>query len=159
MVITSRKLESNDWHYFTKWWRDKELIKLTSGDHTPLTDEDIKQRVAEMAMEDNSHHWLIRAEDVIVGHINLNKIDGNSAELQIVIGEKEYWGKGIGKEAISQTIKKANNLGFKKIIAEVRPENSRAFGLYKKMGFHKIDNKKYPDNPNLPEVIVMIKEL
>ena len=158
MVINLRKLESDDWPLFAKWWRDEELIDLTSGDHSPLMDEEIKRQVDDMAEDIKSHHWLIKADGEAIGHINLNQKDDNSVEMQIVIGEKNYWGKGIGTEAISLVVSEAKKLGYKKINAEVRPENKRALRLYEKMGFKKIGTKKY-DNPNLPEVILFKKEL
>lgn len=96
MNIKLRKLQPNDSQYFAKWWRDKELIALTSGDFTPLSDKEIQTQVDEMATDKNSVHFMIEADGKTVGHINLNKIDKETADLQIVIGEKEYWGKGIG---------------------------------------------------------------
>ena len=72
---------------------------------------------------------------------------------------KDYWGKGVGKLAIEQVIEHAKALGYKKIYAEARPENSRAIGLYGKCGFKSLGLKKYPDNPNLPEVVMMEKEI
>lgn len=157
-MITLKKLKADDWTLFAKWWRDEELIKMTSGDHTPLTDEDIQQRVGEMAVDEKSHHWLIYLDEVPIGHINLNKIDKSSAELQIVIGEKIHWGKGFGAEAINQVLEEAKKLNYQKILAEVRPENNRAIRLYEKVGFKNSGTKKY-DNPNLPEVIILEKEL
>jgi len=159
MKTALRKLEWDDWPYFTKWWRDKELISLTSGNFEPLSDENIKNQVKEMAEDSNSWHWMIQADDRIVGHINLNKISEEKAELQIVIGEKEYWGKGIGQQASNQVFQETKDLGFKKIYIEVRPENFRAIDLYQKLGFQNLGLKKYPDNPNLSEVIMMEKEI
>ncbi len=159
MKITLRKLKKNDWRYFAEWWRDKELIALTSGDFTPLSDEENQTQVREMTTDKSSVHFMIEAEGKTVGHINLNKIDNKTAELQIVIGEKDYWGQGIGKQAGTQVIQEAKNLSFNKICIEVRPENSRALDLYQKLGFTKIGLKKYPDKPNLPEVIIMEKEI
>lgn len=157
MTITLRNLTKNDSQYFAKWWRDKELISLTSGNFEPLSDNDIKNQVKEMAQDTDSYHWLIQADSKIVGHINFNKLDNQKVELQIIIGEKEYWNKGIGKESVQKIIKKIKQLKFQKVYIEVRPTNSRAIHLYKKLGFKNLDLKKYPNNLNLPEVIMMEK--
>lgn len=159
MKIILKKLNQTDWPYFAKWWRDKELTDLTSGDHTPMADEEIKKQIREMANDKSAHHWMICVDGKIVGHINLNRIDNKKAEMQIVIGEKEYWGKGIGEQAGTQVIQEAKNLSFNKIYIEVRPENSRAISLYENLGFQNLGLKKYPDNPNLPEVIMMEKDI
>ncbi len=158
MEIILRNLTKKDSQYFIKWWRDKELIALTSGDFTSLSDQEIQKQVDEMATDKNSVHFMIEADGKIVGHVNLNKIDEETAELQIVIGEKDYWGKGIGQDAIIQILKKAVKIRYKKIITEVRPENQRAINLYKQTGFLYIRNKKY-DNPNQLEVLIMEKRL
>lgn len=159
MKINLRNLQSEDWPHFAKWWKDEELINMTSGDHTPITEEEIRNQVEDMASDTNSHHFLIIADDEVIGHINLNKLDSKKAELQIVIGEKEYWGQGIGKEAIRKMIEIAEDLELEKIIIELRPENSRALNLYKKSDFKQTGIKKYPENPNQPEVIIMEKEI
>lgn len=159
MKINLRSLALADWQYFAKWWRDKELIDLTSGDHGPLSDEEIKEQTQEMINDTNSYHWMIKADDRIVGHVNLNRLDNEKTEMQIVIGEKEYWGKGIGQEASREVLRKAKDLNYQKIYIEVRPENTRAIRLYEKLGFRKLGHKKHPHNPNLPKVIMMEKEI
>lgn len=159
MDIILQKLKAGDYPHFLRWWRDDELMGLTSGDHAPMGDEEIQKQVAKMASDKNVRHWLIEVDDKIVGHINLNKINSKTAELQIVIGEKEYWGKGIGFEAIIKVLDQAKSFGYKKILVEVRPDNIRAINLYQKAGFEKQGLKKYPKNPNLPEVLVMEKQI
>lgn len=156
MNINLIKLKESDWQPFTKWWRDSELINLTSGNHSPMSDEEIQKQVNDMANDENSEHWLIDADSKIIGHININKIDEDSGELQIIVGEKEYWGKGIGGQAIDHVLNLAKNK-YSKFIIEVRPSNSRALNLYKKAGFIKTGIKKYPDNSNLSETVVMEK--
>lgn len=159
MKINLRDFIQNDRQYFAKWWRDEELINLTSGDHTFLDNEEIQRQTQEMIDDPNSHHWMIEMDSKTVGHINLNKISGSKAEMQIVIGEKDYWGKGIGQEASIQVFQETKNLGFNKIYIEVRPDNSRAIALYQKLGFKNLGLKKYPENKNLSEVVVMEKAI
>ena len=159
MEIKLRKLDPNDWIYFSNWWRDKELIALTSGDFTLLSDQEIQKQVNEITIDKNSFHFMIKADGKTVGHINLNKLGNHKAELQIVIGEKDYWGRGIGNKAAKEILNAAKQLGFQKIKIEVRPKNSRAINLYHKLGFKNLGLKKYPGNSNLPEVIMMEKEI
>lgn len=156
MKTILRKVRDDDHIHFSKWWRDKELVSLTSGNFEEMTDQEIKKSVALMAQ--NNLHWLIEADGKTVGHINLEKINGRQAELQIVIGEKEYWGKGVAKSAVSQVLIKAIDLGYRNIYLEVRPTNSRAIAFYKKMGFTKTGTKKYPENKNMPVVVTMSKD-
>ena len=41
--IILRIINKDDIIHFKKWWRDEELIKLTSGDLTPISDDEINQ--------------------------------------------------------------------------------------------------------------------
>jgi len=149
------KLKNTDWAYFAKWWRDDNLINMTSGNHDRVEDLEIQMIVSQMACSSVDLHWLIMFSDRVVGHINLNKIDEKVAELQIVIGEKAYWGKGIGYDAIKLVLIEAKKHKFSNIIIEVRPENIRAIKLYEKSGFKSVRLKRYPDNHNQPEVLLM----
>jgi RimJ/RimL family protein N-acetyltransferase len=79
----------------------------------------------------------------------------NWHETQIIIGEKEYWGRDYGTEAIRQLIKKAKSKEILKIYLEVRPDNIRAIRAYEKCGFQKAGLKKYPRNKYLPSTLRM----
>jgi len=156
MKIILRPLKFEDWHYFAKWWHDPELISMTSGNPEKFSDKAIQKQVQEMVNDSKAHHWLIEIADQVVGHINLCQMTKSKAELQIVIGEKEYWGQGIGKEAIELVLANAKKLNYKEIYIEVRPENLRARKLYKSAGFTEKGIKKYR-NKYLPEVVTMTK--
>lgn len=70
-----------------------------------------------------------------VGLLDIDKLDKN-AVLYIVIGEKDYWGRGIAKGAIKFIHNFAfNKLGLHKINLYVHTLNTRAIGLYEKMGY------------------------
>jgi len=157
MKIILRALKLDDWNYFAKWWHDPELISMTSGNPEKFSDAAIKKQVQEMVNDASAHHWLIKIDNRVVGHINLCQMTKSKAELQIVIGEKEYWGRGIGKKAIALVLANAKKLNYKEIYVEARPENLRARKLYKSVGFIEQGVKKYR-NKYLPEVVMMVKK-
>lgn len=71
-----------------------------------------------------------------MGNIYLTDIDEESAEYQIFIGEKDYWGMGVALEASRQILKYAfETKGLKYVYLHVRVDNERALRLYKKLGF------------------------
>ena len=71
-----------------------------------------------------------------MGNIYLTDIDEESAEYQIFIGEKDYWGRGVAVEASRQILKYAfEKKGLKYVYLHVREDNERALQLYKKLGF------------------------
>lgn len=48
---------------------------------------------------------------------------------------KEFWGYGIGKHLLQQTLSWVDTNGMKKISLNVLETNERAISLYKKYGF------------------------
>ena len=153
--IKLRKIKSSDDKYFSIWWRDKTLIKLTSGDLKPITDAEVKKYFLAMLRSRKDYHFMIILDKQVIGHISLVKRKDKWHETQIVIGEKSCWNKGCGTKAIQMLLKKAKRFSISKIFLEVRPNNLRAIKSYKKCGFVKIEIKKYSKNKHLPEVLRM----
>lgn len=153
--ISLRKLESSDKKYFAKWWRDKELLELTSGYLEPISDNEVNEYFQDIIENKLNYNFIITVDDKTIGHISLAKRQCNWHEIQIVIGEKEYWGKGYGSEAIKLLITEAKSMKISKIYLEVRPTNTRAIKAYENCGFKRIKKVFYPDNPLQPETIRM----
>ena len=154
--INLRKIRPGDIGYFQKWWRDKDLIALTSGDLKPITDREIEKYSRDMIVNKANHHFMIDLDKQTIGHISLSKKRNDNYETQIVIGSKKYWGKGYGSKAIKLLLGKAKKLGINKIYLEVRPENARAIVAYEKVGFKQRGIKRYPKNPHQPETLRMV---
>ncbi len=151
-----RKIRRTDLPYFLKWWNDKILIKLTSGIHEKSEDVLWGYYFA-MLNAKNDRHYVILCGSKTIGNISLIRKNKNIFEIQIIIGEKKYWGTGIGQTAIKRLLKIAfEKLDYKKASIEVRPENLRAIKLYKKCGFTETRFKKNIKNKNQPVVLQMI---
>lgn len=76
----------------------------------------------------------------VVGLSNISKQNKN-ADLFIMIGENDFRGKGISKEAMKWIIEYGyNNLKLHKINLGVIEDNKIAVNLYKKLGF-KVEGK------------------
>ena len=153
--IFLRKIKPADRNYFAKWWRDKELRKLTSGRLRQISDQKVNKYFQTILNSKETYHFMITVGEKTIGHITLAKRRNDWYETQIVIGEKKYWGKGYGPKAIKLLIGKAKKFGISKIYLEVRPTNIRAIRAYKKCGFQKVRIVKYPKNKYLPETLRM----
>lgn len=153
--IYLRKVRAYDKKYFIKWWRDLELIKLTSGVLEPLSDQELNKSFLALLKAKNEFHFLITVSGNVIGHISLSKKNNEWYETQIIIGEKDYWNQGFGTRAIQNIIRRASNMGVSKIYLEVKPDNCRAVRAYEKAGFQKIKIKKYPKNKYLPKTLKM----
>lgn len=153
--ISLRKIKSADRNYFAKWWRDKELLKLTSGILKRISDQEVDKYFQAIIHTKRDYHFMVIVNGKTIGHICLAKKKRSWYETQIVIGEKKYWGKGYGLKAIELIIKKTRRFLIRKIYLEVRPTNIRAIRAYENCGFQKVRIVKYSKNKYLPEALRM----
>ena len=153
--ISLRKIKPSDKNYFARWWRDKELLKLTSGVLKLVSDKEVGKYFQAILDSKDDYNFIILADGKIIGHISLAKRRNDWRETQIVIGEKKYWGKGIGQKAIKLLIRKAKKIGVSQIYLEVRPTNLRAIQAYEQCGFKKVKTIKYRKNKYLSETLRM----
>ena len=69
----------------------------------------------------------------------LSEQDDLQANFGLMIGEKEYWGKGYGSECTKEMCRIGFELlGLEKISLTVFPENFSALHIYEKVGFQKV---------------------
>lgn len=153
--LSLRKIKSSDKKYFARWWRDEELLKLTSGILRRIPDRKVDGYFQNILKSRRDYHFMVTVNENVIGHISLAKRRNGWYETQIVIGEKKYWGKGYGSKAIGLLMKKAKRLGISKIYLEVRPTNMRAIHAYTHCGFKKVKTILYPKNKYLPKTLRM----
>jgi len=79
--------------------------------------------------------WGIKADSVPVGVCGLKNITASDCEYWGYIGEKQYWGKGLGKELMIYLEGQALGMGKSSIWLRVIRENARAISLYTKQGY------------------------
>lgn len=71
-----------------------------------------------------------------IGNIYISNIDAHKGELAIFLGEPEFWGKGIGTEAMTQIIKYAfDELHLELVYGFVRHEHVSSQAMLRKLGF------------------------
>ena len=153
MKAIFRKLTVKDLPYRVKWLNDPEVNKYLGHRTRSGTDEEFHRKWFENYSSDETKEiFIIEVDGKPVGQVGLvdiHLLDKNAC-LYIVIGEKNYWGKGIGSAAMEYIL----NYGFKdlnlrKICLEVHARNTAAIRLYKKYGFEQEglfkDNVLYDD--------------
>lgn len=153
--IALRKIKTTDKEYFACWWKDKDLLKLTSGILRRISDEEVDKYFQNILKNKKDRHFIITLNERTIGHISLAKRRNGWHETQIIIGYKKYWGKGYGSKAIELLIRKAKRLGISKIYLEVRPTNIRTIHVYEHCGFQKVKIIRYPKNKYLPKTLRM----
>jgi RimJ/RimL family protein N-acetyltransferase len=115
------------------WLNDREIKALTM---TPdFTKE--QQELFFSSLPQRANYFIrgILYNDIPIGVCGLKNITEQDAEYWGYIGEKGYWGKGIGKEIMKYIINKAKMKQLKSIYLSVADNNIRAYRLYVKCGF------------------------
>ena len=123
-----------------QWMNDREICRLFNRIYRPLSAAAQKKWYGNLIKDKSQLTLAIEVNGVYVGNIGLKNISyiDSKGEYYILIGNKDYWGKGIGTKA---TIKFLNyikkNLKLHKIYLHVDETNIPALKLYKKVGFVK----------------------
>jgi len=139
--VRLRAIEREDIDRFVRWFNDPEVRRYL------LMYEPMSRAKEERWFES----YLSRKDDIIlaievregdcwvhIGNVGLHRIDWKNrvATLGIVIGEKEYWGKGYGTEAVRTMLRYAfHELGLNRVELETYSFNPRAQRCYQKAGF------------------------
>jgi RimJ/RimL family protein N-acetyltransferase len=135
-----------------EWLNDPEVKKLTN---TPdFSKEDQLNWFNSLNEKKDYKIWGIMVDDIPIGVCGLKNIENIDCEYWGYIGEKKYWGRGIGKELIKFSINEAKKMGLSSIWLNVRDDNIRAIKLYTKYGF--IKEKKLDEMVSIYRIILEI---
>lgn len=83
-------------------------------------------------------NFAIEADGAIIGIGGLRDVDpfGRTAELGITIGDKAYWGRGFGREAVALLVDYGfRMLNLRRVFLRVHGRNERAIRAYRACGF------------------------
>ncbi len=137
----------DDAEKWTEWFNDL-AVTLPLGDeaYTPSS-PDSEREAIEGIIKSKAHIFTIvdLPEDVPLGRCLLFNVDhiNRSAMLGIFIGEKAYWVKGYGREAVKLLLDYGFNLlNLNSIMLGVFSFNQRAIRSYQKIGFKEIGRRR-----------------
>lgn len=125
---------------FVRWFNDPEVrYWLSMSDGPELTLESEREWYDEMRADRAQVIWCIETEEgQPIGNLGLHAIDEaqGRAMLGIAIGERDFWGRGYGAEAIRRVLRYAfAELGLRRVGLQVDEDNLRGIRCYEKGGF------------------------
>lgn len=134
-----------------EWYKDEETVKLVDGEDAELYDTDRLKRMYDYLNDKGELYFIevnIGNEYTPIGDVTFWKED-----MPIVIGNKNYWGKGIGYKVIKALIQRVKILDYDKIyVNEIYSYNIASQKIFEKAGF-----RKYKENKNGYSYILELK--
>jgi RimJ/RimL family protein N-acetyltransferase len=128
----------DDWKTFDKWDSDYETQHFHFGGgyvHSPATDSSGAEGTSR---NKNQFSIVCKETDKVIGNcgFNIDDVANRYAKIGIRIGEKEYWSKGYGADAMRVLLDFGFNVrGYNNISLNVYDYNERAIACYEKVGF------------------------
>lgn len=117
------------------WLKDPEISKMI--DAPTVTKKGQEDWYGSLPFRKDYYIWGIKKDGQPIGAVGLKNIDyeKGSGEYFGYIGEKQFWGMGIGTKMLVFIKGKAEELGLRSLDLKVNPSNLRAIHLYQKFGF------------------------
>lgn len=146
--IYLRKISISDCNEnYLNWMNDSEVNKYLESRFTTHSIDSLKDFVNSMNNSENNILFAIidKSSDKHIGNIKLGNIHPvhKYADIGLIIGEKNCWGKGIGTKSIQLVTDYAfNKLNLRKVIAGVYEYNIGSIRAFEKCGFKRAYVKK-----------------
>jgi RimJ/RimL family protein N-acetyltransferase len=126
---------------FVQWAQDTEQHRLAGDDPAQLWSQKVQAEFAEQQFNAPQRvQFLIRtlADDQLIGSVDLSVDSWIHADawLGISIGDRNYWGKGCGSDAVRLILQYGFlELNLRRISLGLHAYNERALKSYEKNGF------------------------
>lgn len=133
-----RLSDVNERYY--QWMNDPEVIKYMESRFYPNSVEEISEFVRSKTRDKDNAFMaiMLKEDDRHIGNIKLGPINTihRYADVALIIGEKDCWGKGYATEAICLIVDYAfNRLNLHKLTAGCYEANQGSAKCFQKAGF------------------------
>jgi diamine N-acetyltransferase len=133
-----RRIEREDIPTFVRWFSDPDVREFLLLNRPISVAEEERWFEAQLQATDSEIFAIETNDGVHIGNIGLHDINWTHrrAEMGIVIGERTFWGKGYGSDAIDVLLRFAfHELNLHRVSLKVYEDNARAIRAYEKCGF------------------------
>ena len=143
IYLSPRNVE--DVEIFTEWMNDFYITDYTGRSYSTITLQEEKAYLEKEQNNKNVFAIIDLQTDEIIGNVGLHEVNtiNRTATLGIFIGNKNYWSKGYGTEAIQLILDFGfNYLNLNNIDLALMEFNERALKCYQKCGFKEIGRRR-----------------
>jgi len=112
---------------FVGWLNDDEVVKYSEQRHYEHSRES-QMRFWTETIDEPRRYWFLKTKNgeksQIIGAASAEYDEDNLvSNISILIGDKNYWGKGLGKEAYGAVIENERLHGMKRVVAGMMETN------------------------------------
>lgn len=136
--IILRAWERSDLAAFTRWFNDPDVTIYLGNSH-PCMSFDQEQRFYDNTLDDKHRYCItLKESGRLIGNCSLLHLNAKDrcAEVGIVIGEKDCWSQGYGREALGLLLEIGfEGLGLNRIALRLVDFNERGHRCYLAAGF------------------------
>lgn len=167
-AVTLRPMTEGDWDVLLKWNNDPIVMEL--ADHNPFEESTLEDlQTIYRWISTHAFCFIMEVEGSPIGEcwlqrMNLQRImaqfpDQDLRRIDLMIGEREFWGRGYGTMAIGLLV----DFGFVQqgadaIFAPVAADNRRSQRAFQKNGFTCYARQREPDGSINTDLVVWGKD-
>lgn len=140
-LVNLRAREMTDAERMTRWVNDREVMRFQSVRYpwsAAAEEAFVRAKTAAPTAYGDVSLAIETKDGAHIGSCGLHRAspENRSAELGIMIGEKAYWSKGYGTDAVATLVRFAfEEMNLNRIELHVYDFNERARASYRKCGF------------------------
>ena len=160
--INLRKLVVEDAsEEYLSWLNNYEVVKYTESRFFPQSIKEIEDYILSCNNSSNVTFAIVdNQSNLHIGNIKLGNISWihRYADIGLIIGNTNFWGKGVATEAIGLVTQYAfNRLNLRRIIAGVYVTNTNSIKAFEKNGFlisHREKSKYFFEGEYIDAIIL-----
>lgn len=116
-----------------EWYQDEETVYLVDGVKRPYSWETLRGMYEYLNQHGELYFIEVLKDDVF---IPIGDVTFWQQDMPIVIGDKTFRGKGIGRRVINRLVDRGRELGYKKLyVNEIYDFNIASRNCFESMGF------------------------
>ena len=136
-LLQIRRAEIDDRDVVLSWMNNEELWAVDNPE--PFSNKSAEEFDPSWnGLVSLSSTWIIDVADVSIGHLGWVPLTEEIGEFYIVIGDKTYWRKGIGRRAMAWMLATAKHRQLTALYGRVLGHNATALNFFRLCGFKPI---------------------
>lgn len=132
------------------WVQSLDVVQYMGADFPSPTLEGEEKRIRDIISNPDEYSWMIESGGSVIGNVFIGSIAEMTAKygvkagtLTILIGDTNFWGKGIATSVCSAVLNWAKRNEFRVMTARALQENEGSIKTLQKLGFEETGTEPY----------------